>query len=1021
MSCPDENDLARHLEGQLSSEREQQVRSHVAGCAECRSVLAALSPNEARTSFAEVGPLATGTRVGRYVVLGLLGEGGMGRVHVAYDPELDRKVALKLLKSERFQEDSLALARQRLEREARIMAKLSHPHIASLHDVGEYQGQLFLVMEFLEGGTLRRWLAEQPRPLREVLERFRQAADGLAASHALGIVHRDFKPDNVLLTKGGLVRITDFGLANATLVPGAAAPGPVSSASLTVTGTLLGTLAYGAPEQLRGEHGDARSDQFSFCVALYEALNGQRPFEGNTREALLEQVARNAVRPERAGVPAWLRAVVRRGLSADPAERFSSMEALRAQLSRDPVARRRTVALVMLGAVLTGLTVFGLLSRQPPQALCQGSERHFAGVWDAERRESTRRAFLATSAPDAEASFSAVAAALERWKLDWTREHQEACEATRVWGEQPDQVLGLRMACLDERLEEVTRVVAALQEADARTVARGFGLGGSLASLRRCSDVRTLMEAVAPPEDPAVLLEVTAVRAELARANAGLFAGHTPEALKVALAARERAVRTRYRPLEAEAHLLCATLQEDASAFEDARASLVQAGLAAEAGRHHAVLARVLYAQAWLSGHDLGRTQDAWAYLNRAQAVAEPLRDPEFDALLNYVRAELFEQEGRFSEAEPLLREALDRVTAKGVSHAAARAELNGRLGLLARHQGRLLEAKRWQEEALRLQEDLHGPDHRDTARALVNLGGTLAHAGELARAEVIVQRALASLRRSLGEEHLVVARTLSNLAVIYFEWGRGPEALRAAEQSLAVARKSVPPEGADAVLMGMTSNRTGVLGELGEREAELEQARRSLARRERVYGATHPEVALDLHEVGRLLRLLGRAKEARGFHARGVALQESLLARGELEGEGLRWLADALLFLGRVEEARGHAERALARLERDWGPVAPERIKALVLLGDIHLARRAPAEAVAPLRTALAALASEQVASARVPLARRRLAQALRLSGASDEACQEARRAWLEWEPWRKAYPGEVAEARAEKDRCPR
>lgn len=262
----------------------------------------------------------------------------------------------------------------------------------------------------------------------------------------------------------------------------------MSPASLTVTGTLLGTLAYGAPEQLRGERGDARSDQFSFCVALYEALNGQRPFEGKTREALLEQVARKAVRPERAGVPAWLRAVVRRGLSADPAERFSSMEALRAQLSRDPGARWRTVALVMLGAVLTGLAVFGLLSRQTPQALCQGSERHFAGVWDAETREATRSAFLATSAPDAEASFSAVAAALERWKLDWTRAHQEACEATRVWGEQPEQVLGLRMACLDERLEEVTRVVAALQGADARTVARGFGLG---ARWRACGAART--------------------------------------------------------------------------------------------------------------------------------------------------------------------------------------------------------------------------------------------------------------------------------------------------------------------------------------------------------------------------------------------------------------------------------------------------------------------------------------------------------------------------------------------------
>ncbi|MFE8600342.1 protein kinase domain-containing protein [Archangium violaceum] len=1022
MSCPDENDLARYVNGLLPAGREQAVRSHVTGCGECRSVLAALSEPEEPPLPRGVGLLATGTRVGRYVVLGLLGEGGMGRVHVAYDPELDRKVALKLLNPERLRGDSLDLARQRLEREARTMARLSHPHVASLHDVGEYEGQLFLVMEFLEGGTLRKWLAERPRSRREVLERFLQAADGLAASHALGIVHRDFKPDNVLLTKDGVVRITDFGLAHATAASGEGAVPDASTTSdaLTVTGTLLGTLAYGAPEQLRGERGDARSDQFSFCVALHEALNGQRPFEGTTREALLEAMARQAVRPERPGVPAWLRAVVRRGLSEDPAKRFSSMGELRARLARDPVSRWRTGSVAALVVVLA-VAVPGVLARREPRELCQGSERHFAGVWDEAAREALHRAFLATGSPDAEASFAAVAAALERWRADWMHAHQEACEATRVWGEQSDQVLGLRMACLDERLGEVNRLVSALQGADARTVERGFGLGASLASLRRCSDVRTLREAVAPPEDPAVLAEVTAVRVELARANAELLAGHTPEALKVALAARERAVRTRYRPVEAEAHLLCSTIQSDASMFEAARDSATQSALAAEAGRHHGVLARALYGLAWVTAHGLGQTREAWAHLQRAQAVAEPLRDPEFDALLDYVRAELLEQEGRFAEAEPLLRQALDRVIAKGASHAATRAELTGRLGLLARQRGRLLEAKRWQEEAVRLHEKLHGPEHRDTARALANLGGTLGYTGELSRAEAVIQRALVILQRVLGEGHLAVARTLSNLAFVYFEWGHGPQAREAAERGFALARKSVAPEVAASMLMVLESNRLGVLGELGEREAELEQARRSLAHRERTYGAAHPEVALDLHEVGRLLRLLGRAREARAFHARGVALQEPLLARDEVDGEGLRWLADALLFLGRVEEARTHAERALVALERDRGPLAPERIKALVLLGDIHLAGNAPERAVPYLRTALEALAREGVTSARVPLARRRLARALRLSGAPAEACQEARRAWAEWAPWREGYPGEVLEARAELRHCAR
>ncbi|QSQ13828.1 serine/threonine-protein kinase [Myxococcus landrumensis] len=1017
MTCPDEDTLARYVNGVLAPEATRDVRTHVTGCSECRGVLAALSALEAPVS----GPLVTGTRVGRYVVLGLLGEGGMGRVHAAYDPELDRKVALKLLNLERLREGTLTEARQRLEREARTMARLSHPHVASLHDVGEYQGQLFLVMELVEGGTLRRWLLEKPRSRREVLARFIQAAEGLAATHALGIVHRDFKPDNVLLTKDGQVRITDFGLSNVTGVSSArleAGAAVAGTERLTVTGALLGTPAYGSPEQLRGERGDARSDQFAFCVALYEALNGQRPFEGSTHEELLSAMERQAIRPEQPGVPGWLKALVRRGLSADPSRRFESMEALRARLARDAGAWRRTLVTAVVGGGLVGAAflAWGHASA-PPRETCHGSERHLVGVWDAPLRESTRQAFLKTGAPAAEASFQAVASALDRWTQDWTRAHQAACEATRVFGEQSEAALGLRMTCLDQRLGELGRLTVALQGADTRTVERGFALGTSLGGVSRCADVRTLQEAVSPPEDTVARAEVEAVRAALAKAGAELLAGHASEALKVALPARERALLTRHRPLEAEAHLLCGRLQEEAGAFEDARGSLSRGALAAEAGRHLGVLARLLHAQAWLMGHDLRRVEEAWPFLHRARAVAETLRDAELDTLLDHVQAELLEQEGRFAEAEPLLRKSLDAATARG--QVLARAELNGRLGILARHQGRLLDAKRWQEEALQLHEALHGAEHPHTGVALLNLGGTLAHLGELTRAEASLQRALAIHRWSLGEDHLAVARTLSNLAIIYFEWGHGAQAREAAETSLSVARKSVGPE--SPLLMGMESNRLGVLGELGAREEELAQARRSLLHHQRVYGAHHPEVALDAHEVGRLLRLLGRAREARGFHAQGVSLQEPLLSKGQVEGEGLRSLADALLFLGRVDEARTHAQSALAKLERDQGPSSPERIKTLLLLGDIHLARGSPAEALAPLRTGLDALAAQQVVSAQVPLMRRRLAQALRLTGAGAEACQEAARAWSELEPWRRAYAQETSDARAELGHCPR
>ncbi|MBU8900342.1 serine/threonine-protein kinase [Corallococcus sp. M34] len=1017
MSCPEENTLARYVNGLLGADGAREVRVHVAGCSECRSVLAALSAME--VPLPDAGQLVTGSRVGRYVVLGLLGEGGMGRVHAAYDPELDRKVALKLLNLGRLREDSLTEARQRLEREARTMARLSHPHVAQLHDVGEYEGQLFLVMELVEGGTLRRWLQEKPRARRELLARFIQAAEGLAAMHALGIVHRDFKPDNVLLTRDGQVRITDFGLANATAVQGAARSGgvPPSRDTLTLTGAVLGTPAYGAPEQLRGERGDARSDQFAFCVALYEALNGQRPFEGATRDELLSSMERQAVRPESPGVPGWLKALVRRGLSVDPARRFASMAALRVQLSRDAGARRRSAvtAVVAGGLVGLGFLVLGPTAATPSET-CQGSARHLAGIWDAAVRESTHQAFLATQAPDAEASFQAVASSLDQWTRDWAHAHQSACEAAHVFGEQSEAVSGLRMTCLDRRLGELSRLTVALQGADARTVERGFGLGHSLGGVEPCADVRTLQEAVSPPDDPRVRAEVDAVRVELARAHAEMLAGHTPEALRIVLPARARALATRHRPLEAEAHQLCAFLQEDSGAFEAARDSLAQGALAAEAGRHLGVLGRVLRAQAWVLGSDLGRPQEAWPVLNRARAVAETLRDAELDTLLDNVQAELLEQEGRYEEAEPLLRASVEAVSARGQTD--AHAELSGRLGLLVRRQGRLLEAKRWQEESLRLHEKHYGPAHRDTGRALLNLGGTLALLGELERAESMLQRALGILRQTLGEENLSVARTLSNLALVYFEWGHGAQAREAAEQSWAVVRKCVAAD--SPVLMGMASNRLGVLGEQGERRLELAHAREVLAHRERAYGAAHPEVALDAHEVGRLLRLMGRPDEARGFHVRGVALQEPWVAKGEVDGAGLRALADALLFLGRVDEAQRRVEESLVRMEKDLGLLSSERIEALLVLGDVQLARGQPAEALPPLRTALESLTSRQVVSARVPRVRRRLAQALRQTGAEKAACAEAQRAWEELSVWRVAYAQETREARAELAHCP-
>ncbi|MFP2913550.1 serine/threonine-protein kinase, partial [Pyxidicoccus sp. 3LFB2] len=269
-----------------------------------------------------------GAVLGRYVVLDKLGAGGMGVVLSAYDPKLDRKVALKLVRS--LKGHGAAELQQRLLREAQAVARLSHPHVIAVFDVGTVDERLFMAMEFVEGPTLRKWLTATKRDWREVLAAFQQAGQGLAAAHAAGLVHRDFKPDNVLVDTRGRVRVTDFGLARFEHVPasvlpsGALSPEAVPQDGLTRTGSLLGTPGYMAPEQWDGQEVDARGDQFSFCVALHEALYGVRPFARGTPPDFTQLQPIPAQTP----VPAWVRRVVLRGLSVAPEARFTSMDAL---------------------------------------------------------------------------------------------------------------------------------------------------------------------------------------------------------------------------------------------------------------------------------------------------------------------------------------------------------------------------------------------------------------------------------------------------------------------------------------------------------------------------------------------------------------------------------------------------------------------------------------------------------------------------------------------------------------------
>jgi serine/threonine protein kinase len=279
-----------------------------------------------------------GAKIGRYMVLGMLGTGGMGLVLRAHDPELDRTIALKLVRPDRATKNDHV----RLLREARAMARLSHPNVIPVYDAGTYEGQVFVAMEFVEGQTLKQWLAERPRPWRDVLDILVAAGRGIEAAHAAELVHRDIKPANVLIGRDGRVRVSDFGLARPALAVENAQPRSLSdplSGEITPGGSselsrLAGTPAYMAPERLRGQ-ADARSDQFSFAVTLYLALFGRHPFEGSTHQEVVARIEKQEVRPPPEGseVPESVFSVITRALHPRSEDRYHSMGALLDELA----------------------------------------------------------------------------------------------------------------------------------------------------------------------------------------------------------------------------------------------------------------------------------------------------------------------------------------------------------------------------------------------------------------------------------------------------------------------------------------------------------------------------------------------------------------------------------------------------------------------------------------------------------------------------------------------------------------
>jgi len=826
--------------------------------------------------------LERGAAVGRYVILDRIGAGGMGVVYAAYDPELDRKVALKLLRPERFGSEP---DRLRLLREAQALARLTHPNVVAVHDAGTFGDQVFVAMELVEGKTLRQWLAEEPRSRREILGHFLAAGRGLAAAHAAGLVHRDFKPENVLIGRDGRARVVDFGLARA-----------FGDAEGEEWGMVLGTPAYMAPEQLQGIATDVRSDQFGYCVSLYEALYRERPFAGKGPREIAETVLRGEIRAEPAGtkVPGWLRQVLLRGLKARPEDRYPSMDDLLRDLERDPEAvRRRWLAAAAL-VLATGALFSSLGYLQARRArLCGGSEERLAGVWDGGRKRQVHAAFLASRLPFAESAWKGVERGLDRYVRGWGAMHLQACEATRVRGEQSEDLMDRRMFCLGQRLDEVGALTASFARADAQTVQRAVRAVGDLEPLDRCADLQALKARLPPPADAGARARVVALQRELARVQALRGAGKYSEALTLAQAVALRARGVDYRPLQAEILYVTGDLQERTGQFEAAERTLREAVTSAEAAAADEVKAQAAIALLFVVGDDLARFDRGHEWGQLAAATLQRLGGSDD------LRAELandlgfvYEAEGKYPESLRSYQEAADLRRAIAGDQDARVAASIANTGVPLYRMGRYAEAQAKFEQALKVQEAVLGPRHPEVADTLNRLGGSLYAQDRYPEAKRCFVRALEIREAVFAPNHRLVMDALANLASVLDDMGRPEESLPYHQRVLELRRQvfgPVHPDVAEALAnLGITYNH------LGRRKEGLSFLEQALRMREQTLGPDHPKTAQTLSDLGEALERQGRLSEALACFRRALRIREKALGpRSPLVAKGLASVAN--------------------------------------------------------------------------------------------------------------------------------
>ncbi|MEM7157387.1 MAG: serine/threonine-protein kinase [Myxococcota bacterium] len=920
---------------------------------------------------------APSRRLGRFTLLRELGRGGMGVVFAAYDEQLDRRVAIKLLHADASRDEA---ARGRLLREAQALARLSHPNVVQVHESGVLDDRVCLVMEFVPGQTLRAWLddvAPQGRDRwRAVLEVMVAAGEGLAAAHEAGLLHRDFKPDNVLVGDDRRVRVADFGLAaeggQDTTDDGHRRASPTSDTEgqtprplerLTRTGAAVGTAVYMPLEQLHDQPLDARSDQFSFCVTLYEALFGERPFAAPSRAALIASLDNGEPRvPTGAStVPRWLRRVLWRGLSKDPAQRFDGMPALLSALTR-PLRTRRLglISATVLVAVGVGLGA-GLTRGQPsavaPPEPCLESGRAMDETWSDRARSKVREALTPAAA-------RFTTAALDEWAEGWRDTSRTACEQVHVEQTASTESLDRRGRCLDEHRHRLASVLRVLE--------------------MQAPTGPTVVSALAVLDDPAdCLLDQADPLAGLDEEQRRLHRQLSDRLVELDLVQSGRSVAARRAQVlevyeQAKVREL-GVVQAEAAYFLGRLAALsadlrdTQRWLGEAIDRSEALGLDPLRTRAWLLSAEtslfleLQPSRAEWIW-QRVEGQAERLPHPHVQhAQVAMSAARIDLEGGRLDRAEEQLRRAhreleplgrtASRHRATALSLQALVADRKGQRDLAveltrkarqlelldptAPHGGAMMGTERFQEGMALLQNgDLDGarttltkarhelerelPGSRRLAQTLVALSAVSDAVGEFEAARHHAEAADVIIRRLGGATDPERVEALSARGVAAFRQAHHDDAAQSFELALQIAESIPEPDATEVAFHAI--NLAEAEQARGRQRAAERLLQDAVATLEHQLGPEHPDLALPYKVRGAVGLAQGQLEPADHDLRRALTLYEQT-NQSPVETAETRWLhVQVLEQLGRLDEARTAAQRTAAAYEA-LGPEMSPRL----------------------------------------------------------------------------------------------